>query len=118
VWRRAIRCVDCRSSVLGVISKVSRFCEEAGGGTRRFQADVGYGYSCVHTLLIRQPRRPATIEIESEDVVEIDVEDLAAFNSLVQDGLIEVVTIEDGQPYYRIASEFAGPLDPTTSPWR
>jgi hypothetical protein len=47
---------------------------------------------------------------ESEDLVEIDEEDLAAFNSLVQDGLIEVVMIEDGQPFYRIASEFAGPL--------
>jgi hypothetical protein len=50
--------------------------------------------------------------------VEIDEEDLAAFNSLVQDGLIEVVTIEDGMPYYRIASEFAGPLEPTTGPGR
>ena len=58
------------------------------------------------------------IEIESEDVVEIDEEDLAAFNSLVQDGLIEVVMIEDGQPFYRIASEFAGPLEPTTGPGR
>ena len=56
--------------------------------------------------------------IESEDVVEIDEEDLAAFNSLVQDGLIEVVMIEDGQPFYRIASEFAGPLEPTTGPGR
>ena len=27
--------------------------------------------------------------------------------------LIEVVSIEDGMPYYRIASEFAGPLEPT-----
>jgi hypothetical protein len=56
--------------------------------------------------------------IESEDVVEIDDEDLAAFNSLVQDGLIEVVMIEDGQPFYRIASEFAGPLEPSTGPGR
>jgi hypothetical protein len=45
--------------------------------------------------------------------VEVDEEDLAAFNSLVQDGLIEVVIIQDGMPYYRIASEFAGPLEET-----
>ncbi len=44
--------------------------------------------------------------------MEVSEEDLAAFNSLVQDGLIEVVLIEDGMPYYRIASEFAGPLEP------
>jgi hypothetical protein len=50
--------------------------------------------------------------------MEISDEDLAAFNSLVQDGLIEVVAIdEDGMPYYRIASEFAGPLE-TTGPGR
>jgi len=29
----------------------------------------------------------------------------------VQDGLIEVVLIEDGTPYYRIATEFVGPLE-------
>jgi hypothetical protein len=46
--------------------------------------------------------------------VEVSEEDLAAFNSLVQDGLIEVVSIdEDGMPYYRIATEFAGPLEAT-----
>ena len=50
--------------------------------------------------------------------MEIDEEDLAAFNSLVQDVLIEVVMIEDGQPYYRIATEFAGPLEPTPGPGR
>jgi hypothetical protein len=45
--------------------------------------------------------------------LEVSEEELsAAFNSLVQDGLIEVVLIEDGMPYYRIASEFAGPLEP------
>jgi hypothetical protein len=49
--------------------------------------------------------------------MEVDEEDLAAFNSLVQDGLIEVVTIEDGMPYYRIASEFAGPLE-AMGPWQ
>jgi hypothetical protein len=47
--------------------------------------------------------------------MEVSEEDLAAFNNLVQDGLIEVVRIEDGIPYYRIASEFAGPLE-TTGP--
>jgi hypothetical protein len=50
--------------------------------------------------------------------VEIDEEDLAAFNSLVQDGLIEVLTIEDGMPYYRIALEYAGSLEPMTGPGR
>ena len=45
--------------------------------------------------------------------MKVSEEDLAAFNSLVQDGLIEVVMIEDGMRYYRIASEFAGALDPT-----
>ena len=45
--------------------------------------------------------------------MDVSEEDLAAFNSLVQDGLIEVVRIEDGMPYYRIASEFAGPLEAT-----
>jgi hypothetical protein len=51
--------------------------------------------------------------VDCEDVAEINEEDLAAFNSMVQDGLIEVVSIEDGMPYYRIASKFAGPLEPT-----
>jgi hypothetical protein len=37
------------------------------------------------------------------------LKDQAAFNNLVQDGLIEVMLIEDGMPYYRIASEFANP---------
>jgi hypothetical protein len=55
--------------------------------------------------------------IESEDMLEISEEDLAAFNRLVQDGLIEVVRIEDGMQYYRIASEFAGALE-TTDPGR
>ena len=45
--------------------------------------------------------------------LELSDEDLsAAFNSLVQDGMIEVVLIENGMPYYSIASEFAGPLEP------
>jgi hypothetical protein len=56
--------------------------------------------------------------VDFEDVAEISAGDLAAFNSLVQDGLIEVVSIEDGMPYYRIASEFAGPLEPMTGPGR
>jgi hypothetical protein len=43
------------------------------------------------------------------------VKKISAFNNLVQDGLIEVVRIEGGMPYYRIASEFAGPLA-TTGP--
>ncbi len=48
--------------------------------------------------------------------MEISDEDLAAFNVLVQEGYIEVVRIDDdGQPYYRIASEFAGPLEQTTT---
>ncbi len=52
------------------------------------------------------------VESEATDL-EVSEEDLsAAFNNLVQDGLIEVVLIEDGMPYYRIASEFAGPLEP------
>lgn len=56
--------------------------------------------------------------IGSEDVLEISEEDPAAFNRLVQDGLIEVVRIEDGMPYYRIASsKFAGALE-TTGPGR
>jgi hypothetical protein len=50
---------------------------------------------------------------ESEDLaLEASEEDLLAFNSLVQDGLIEVVMIEDGMPYYRISSEFAGATGP------
>ena len=32
-------------------------------------------------------------------MVEIDEEDLAAFNSLVQDGLFEVLMIEDGHTH-------------------
>jgi hypothetical protein len=73
----------------------------------------------VHMLVIRPPHRRARIGLESEGMgMEISDEDLAAFNSLVQDGLIEVVAIdEDGMPYYRIASEFAGPLQ-TTGPGR
>ena len=53
-------------------------------------------------------------DCSESEVTELEVseEDLAAFNNLVQDGLIEVVLIEDGMPYYRIASEFAGPLEP------
>jgi hypothetical protein len=55
------------------------------------------------------------IESEATDL-EVREEDLVAFNNLVQDGLIEVVLIEDGMPYYRIASEFAGPLETTQGP--
>jgi hypothetical protein len=48
--------------------------------------------------------------------LEISEEDLAAFNCLVQDGLIEVVAIDEyGMPYDHIASEFAGPLETTGS---
>jgi hypothetical protein len=69
---------------------------EAAGVARR----SGGGLPRVHTLVIRLPHRRATIQIESEDVaLEVSEEDLAAFNSLVQDGLIEVVMIEDGMPY-------------------
>jgi hypothetical protein len=91
-----------------LLSKVSRKRRRAACG-----ADAERSFSRVHTLLKRQQRRRPTIGIESEDVVETEEEDLAAFNALVQDGSIEVVAIEDGMPYYRIASEFAGPLEPT-----
>jgi hypothetical protein len=37
---------------------------------------------------------------------QITAEDLDALNTLVQDGLIEVVWIEDGIPSYRLAKEF------------
>jgi hypothetical protein len=37
---------------------------------------------------------------------EVSDEDLAALNELVQSGLAEVVTLEDGQPHYRLASRF------------
>jgi hypothetical protein len=39
---------------------------------------------------------------------KLSVEDLEALNVLVQDGLIEVVSVDpDGTPYYRIASRFS-----------
>src|ERR1035441_778257 len=105
-----------RDGSTGVDSRPGVHCIDSSWRSSRRGFECSY--SRVHTLLTRQPRRGATIGVESEDVVEISEEDLAAFNSLVQDGLIEVVTIEDGMPYYRIASEFAGPLEPTTGPGR
>jgi hypothetical protein len=70
--------------------------------------------NAVNPLLTARQRSSGYNRLESEDVVEVSEEDLAAFNSLVQDGLIEVVSIdEDGMPYYRIATEFAGPLEAT-----
>jgi hypothetical protein len=35
---------------------------------------------------------------------EVTKEDLEALNELVQSGLVEVVSIEDGEPFYRLAS--------------
>src|ERR1035441_3791776 len=47
---------------------------------------------------------------------KLSVEDLEALNVLVQDGLIEVVSVDpDGTPYYRIASRF---LNGTKGPGR
>jgi hypothetical protein len=47
---------------------------------------------------------------------KLSAEDLEALNVLVQDGLIEVVSVDpDGTPYYRIASRF---LNGTKGPGR
>jgi hypothetical protein len=47
---------------------------------------------------------------------KLSAEDLKALNVLVQDGLIEVVSVDpDGTPYYRIASRF---LNGTKGPGR
>jgi hypothetical protein len=47
---------------------------------------------------------------------KLSVEDLEALNVLVQDGLIEVVSVDpDGTPNYRIASRF---LNGTKGPGR
>jgi hypothetical protein len=35
-----------------------------------------------------------------------DEDHLAALNELIQSGLAEVVMIEDGEPFYRLASSF------------
>jgi hypothetical protein len=63
-------------------------CWSTGGDSRRrvhcidsawrnSRSGVESSYSREHTLLTRQPRRRATIGVESEDVVDISEEDLA-----------------------------------------
>jgi len=46
---------------------------------------------------------------------EVSDEDLAALNELVQSRLAEVVMIEDGEPFYRLASSFTVPAAPESS---
>jgi hypothetical protein len=50
-----------------------------------------------HNLVTRKCDDPAMNEEEAK-------EDLEALNELVQSGLVEVVSIEDRVPYYRLAS--------------
>jgi hypothetical protein len=44
-----------------------------------------------------------------------DEDHLAALNELIQSGLAEVVMIEDGEPFYRLASSFTVPAAPESS---
>jgi hypothetical protein len=45
--------------------------------------------------------------------MEPSAEDLTALNLLVQVGLAEVVTIEDGEVFYRLASRFKTSPEPS-----
>jgi hypothetical protein len=49
-----------------------------------------------HNSVTRQCDDPAMDEVARED--------LEALNELVQSGLVEVVSIKDGEPFYRLAS--------------
>ena len=53
--------------------------------------------------------------------MKVSQEDLDALNALVQDGLVDVVSIdEDGEPSYRLASRFTvveALPEPREAPW-
>jgi hypothetical protein len=46
---------------------------------------------------------------------EVDPADLAALNELVQRGFADVVTIEDGEPFYTLGSRFVPGAAPESS---